>query len=319
MHRFRASCFRSAAVFLSALLACLSYLAARAQTGDTNAIHVNSNLVMLDATVKTKSGEIMANLKKEDFEVREDGVKQKLDVFSRDELPLNIALVLDLSDSIGPFIAPLRDAANTVLQTLKPEDEAALFTFSTDVQLLVPLTQDKSAIAQQIGTLKTGGTTNINDGIFTAAQNFLTTAPKGRRVIILISDDVGTDPGVEGTRDIVTESIAADTSVYNLKIPGYNPPPPPGFFRDTRGIVDIGQVTSETGGEIFNVPEVAQLSSVFAALIERIRTRYALGYYTSATGAMGKPHKLDVRLAPSFGTKGRDYIVLSKTSYYIGP
>jgi len=319
MRRFRPLFACSAAILLAALLACAPQFPARAQDTDTGAIRVNSNLVMLDATVKTKSGDIMANLKKDDFEVREDGVKQKIEVFSRDELPLNIALVLDLSDSIEPFLAPLRDAATTVLETLKPDDEAALFTFSTDAQLLVPLTQDKSAIAQQIGTLKTGGTTNINDGIFAAAQNFLTTAPKGRRVIILISDDVGTDPGTEGTRDIVTESIAADTSVYNLKIPGYNPPPPPGFFRDTRGIVDIGQVTSETGGEIFNVPEVAQLSSVFAALIERIRTRYALGYYTSATGAMGKPHKLDVRLAPSFGTKGRDYVVLSKTSYYIGP
>jgi len=66
--------------------------------------------------------------------------------------------------------------------------------------------------------------TNINDGIFLAAENFLTTAPQGRRVIILISDDVGTDAGAQGTRDIITETIAADTSVYNLKIPGYNPP-----------------------------------------------------------------------------------------------
>ena len=66
---------------------------------------------MIDATVKTKAGQIMADLKKEDFEVREDGVAQKIALFSRDGLPLNVALVLDLSDSLGPFLGPLRDAA----------------------------------------------------------------------------------------------------------------------------------------------------------------------------------------------------------------
>src|ERR1700692_2550653 len=75
----------------------------RAQDQGQGTIRVDVNLVLVDATVKAKDGQIMSNLKKDDFEVREDGVVQKLDVFSRDELPLDVALVLDLSDSIGPF------------------------------------------------------------------------------------------------------------------------------------------------------------------------------------------------------------------------
>ena len=55
----------------------------------------------------------------------------------------------------------------------------------------------------------------------------------------------------------------------------------------------------------------------FRALIDRIKTRYTLGYYTHATAATGKPHKLDVRLASSFGKKGHDYVILSKNSYYV--
>ncbi len=62
------------------------------------------NLVMIDTTVKNKSGQIMGDLKKDDFEVREDGAVKKLTVFGRDEFPLNVALVLDLSDSIAPFL-----------------------------------------------------------------------------------------------------------------------------------------------------------------------------------------------------------------------
>jgi Ca-activated chloride channel family protein len=288
-----------------------------AQSQDAGVVRVDVNLVLVDATVKTKAGKIMGDLKKENFELREDGVAQKLEVFSRDELPLNVALVLDLSDSIGPFLGPLREAANTALASLKPEDEVALFTFSTEAELRVPFTNDKSEIGQQINAFKVGGATNINDGIFVAAKYLLNAPPKGRRVIILISDDVGTDAGGQGTRDIVTELIASDAVLYNLKIPGYNPPATLFYAGMIPGLVNIRKVMEQTGGEIFNVQDVAHLDAVFRALIERIKTRYTLGYYTQATGAEGKPHKLDLRLASSFGKKGHDYVVLAKSGYYV--
>ncbi len=99
------SIFRQNTRRLSVLIAFVALffrIAVQAQSQESGVIHVDVNLVMIDATVKTKAGKIMADLKKDDFELREDGVTQKLEVFSRDELPLNVALVLDLSDSIGP-------------------------------------------------------------------------------------------------------------------------------------------------------------------------------------------------------------------------
>ena len=280
-------------------------------------IRVDVNLVLVDATVKAKDGQIIANLKKDDFEVREDGVAQKVDIFSRDELPLDVALVLDLSDSIGPFLAPLRDAATIALAALKPNDEVALFTFSTDAELRLALTKDKKKIADEINTFEARGATNINDGIFAAAEYLLKAPPNGRRVIILISDDVGTSAGGQGTRDIVTEAIASDSVLYNLKIPGYNPPSTIFAASMVPGLVNIHKVMEATGGELFDVQNVAQLDNVFSALIQRIKTRYTLGYYTMANGAGGKPHKLDVRLASSFGKKGRDYSILAKNGYYV--
>jgi Ca-activated chloride channel family protein len=288
-----------------------------AQEQSEGVLRANVNLVLVDATVKTKAGQIMGDLKKEDFELREDGVAQDVQIFSRDELPLNVALVLDLSDSIGPFLGPLRDAANTALAALKPEDEVALFTFATEAELRVPFTNDKKKIAEQINAFKVGGATNINDGIFVAAKYLLNTPPKGRRVIILISDDVGTYAGGQGTHDIVTELIGADAVLYNLKIPGYNPPGTLLAATMEKGLVNIRKVMDQTGGEIFDVRDVAHLDAVFAALIERIKTRYTLGYYTKASAAEGKPHKLDLRLASSFGKKGRDYVVLAKNGYYV--
>ena len=304
---------------LLALLICSALLptALFPQEPPQNVIRVNVNLVLVDATVKNKAGRIMFDLKQENFELREDGTPQRIEIFSRDELPLDVALVLDLSDSIGPFLVPLRQAANIALSALKPEDQVALFTFSTEAQMRVPFTHDKSQIADMIGGFQTGGATNINDAIFLPAQYLLNAPQKDRRVIILISDDVGTSAGGQGTRDIVTEAIASDAVVYNLKIPGYNPPETRMAAAMTPGLVDIRKVVEQTGGEVFNVPDVANLDEGFRALIQRIKTRYTLGYYTNAIAALGKPHKIDVRLGPSFGKKGHDYTALSRSAFYV--
>ena len=304
---------------LLALLTCSALLptALFPQEPPQNVIRVNVNLVLVDATVKNKAGQIMDDLKQENFELREDGTPQKIEIFSRDELPLDVALALDLSDSIGPFLVPLRQAANIALSALKPEDQVALFTFSTEAQMRVPFTHDKSQIADMIGGFQTGGATNINDAIFLPAQYLLNAPQKDRRVIILISDDVGTSAGGQGTRDIITEAIASDAVVYNLKIPGYNPPETRMAAAMIPGLVDIRKVVEQTGGEVFNVPDVAHLDEGFRALIQRIKTRYTLGYYTNATAALGKPHKIDVRLGPSFGKKSHDYTVLSRSAFYV--
>jgi Ca-activated chloride channel family protein len=311
---------RWSAVIIFLVLMCQRPLRAQDQDQDQSeqsTLRVSVNLVLLDATVKTKAGRIMGDLKKDDFEVREDGVPQKVEIFGRDELPLEVALVLDLSDSIGPFIGPLREAATTALGALKPEDQVALFTFATEAELRVPFTSDKSKIAEQFGSFKVGGATNINDGIFVAAKYLLGAPPKGRRVIILISDDVGTDAGGQGTHDIVTQAIASDAVLYNLKIPGYNPASTLFYAAMVPGLVNIRKVMDQTGGEIFDVKDVANLDAEFRALIARIKTRYTLGYYTQANGATGKPHKLEVRLKSSFGKKGHDYVVLAKNGYYV--
>jgi len=309
--------FKQVALCFVILAASFPLRAAQEQAPDQGTIRVAVNLVLVDATVKTKDGQIMANLKKDDFEVRDDGVAQKLDVFNRDELRIDVALVLDLSDSIEPFLGPLRDAATIALSALKSDDQVALFTFATDAQMRIPLTKDKHKVADQIATFEARGATNINDGIFVAAEYLLKQPPVGRRVIILISDDVGTDAGGQGTRDIVTEAIASDSVLYNLKIPGYNPPGTLLHSAMTPGLVNIHKVMEATGGELFDVQDVQHLDTVFSALIQRIKTRYTLGYYTSASGAEGKPHKLDVRLASSFGKKGKDYTILAKNGYYI--
>jgi hypothetical protein len=80
--------------------------------------------------------------------------------------------------------------------------------------------------------------------------------------------------------------------------------------------VNVNKLTQETGGEIFEVEKEGSLFLAFQALIERLKTRYTLGFYPSNPGSGRSYHKLDLRLQPKFGSKGRDYTVLSKNGYY---
>lgn len=287
-----------------------------AQKKNPQPIHVKVNMVLVDATVRNRDGQILSGLKKDDFILREDGDEQRVDFFGQDQLPLSVVLVLDISTSIQPFFGTLQHAAATSLAALKPDDAVGLLTFATTAHLDVPLTGDKRRIAREFGSLDARGATNICDGLFEAANYLLTVEPNSRRVIILISDDVGTVPGQHQKQDIEDEILEADASLYNLKIPGDN-----GGYQGPvfLGPEDVGQIAKQTGGEMLEVVSNKTLAATFDALIQQIKTRYTLGYYSSADSAQNREHKLDVRLTPSFGSRGEDYEVEARRGFYFAP
>ncbi|HJY86309.1 MAG TPA: VWA domain-containing protein [Candidatus Acidoferrales bacterium] len=279
-------------------------------------LRVDVNLVLVETTVKDKAGRVMNGLRKEDFVLTEDNAPQQIAHFSRDELPLAVALVVDLSTSIEPFIRPLRYATLTALKSLKPDDEVGLSTFTGDVQQRVRLTHDKLAISDEIEFFRTGGATNINRALYDAARYLRDEAPAARRVIVLVSDNVPTANDGLSPKQVVDAVLEADAAVYSLKVPGYNPLPARLAAKGVPGLVNVGKVAAETGGEIFDIEKEGSLYLAFQALIERLKTRYTVGYYPTRKAEEGGFRKLDVRLQPSFGSKGRDYTVLAKSGYY---
>ncbi len=280
-------------------------------------IKVDVNLVLLEATVKDKDGHVMKDLKKEDFLVYENGQQQQIVHFSRDQLPLAVALVVDLSTSISPFLRPLRYATLTALKTLKPEDEVALFTFSGDVQRRVELTHDKREVSDQIEFFTAGGSTNINGALYEAARYLRAEAPAARRVIILVSDNVPTDSGGVSHKEVLDAVLEADSALYGIKVPGRNPLGARLAAKiGERGLVNVSKLATETGGEIFDVEKEGSLFLAFQALIDRLKTRYTLGYYPTNTAPDASFRTLDVRLSPTWGAKGSSYTVLVKRGYY---
>jgi Ca-activated chloride channel family protein len=279
-------------------------------------IRLDVNLVLVEATVKNKAGGVIDGLKPEDFEIRENGVPQTVAHFSRDQLPLAVAVVVDLSSSITPFLRPLRYATQSALKALKPEDEVALFTFSDRVDRRVDLTHNRQDIAEEIEMFSTGGATNINRAIYEAARYLRVEAPAARRVIVLVSDNVPTAESGETSKMVLDQVLEADASVYSLKIPGDNPLAVRMMQKTSRGLVNVGKLAEETGGEVFDVEKEGSLFLAFQALIERLKTRYTLGYYSTDKKEDGSLRKLEISLAPRFGKKGHDYRLIAKSGYY---
>jgi Mg-chelatase subunit ChlD len=184
------------------------------------AIRVDVNLTLVDATPRKPDGEVITGLKMTDFVLQEDGQVQQIVHLDQDQLPLAMALVVDLSGSIEPYLESLRDTTEVALQTLKPEDQVALFTFNSEVTKQIPLTPDKQRVIDALDSLQAGGSTDINDALYDAAEYLRAQSHGMRRVIVLISDNVGTRAGSVTPDGVLQAVLEADTPVYSLKVLG---------------------------------------------------------------------------------------------------
>ena len=278
-------------------------------------LKVNVRTVLVDAVVKDRTGRTLDNLTRDDFLIYEDGVRQDLSIFARDELPLAVALVIDRSGSVAPYISELRRIAESALAQLKPEDEVALFSFAGDVDRIVDLTSDRQQIAHGIARVRSGGGTNIIDALHTAVAYLAQEAPDLRHAVILISDNEATVQPASSEAETIRKAIESETVVYSIKTAGRNPPLSMRLPSALLGAGPVGKVTQETGGEIIDATSVAALDAALGGVIARLRTRYSLGYAAPAAG-QGAFHTIAVRLADRFGKPGTDYYVHARRGYY---
>lgn len=300
-----------------ALTALSSLLDAPAAPGQADRFRIKTDvdLVVVEATVRNQYGGVVDDLRREDFHLREDGVEQQISYFSRDELPLAVALVVDRSGSMGPVLKQLRRVAYDTLSSLKPGDQVALFDFAARAERLEDLTTDRQRIADAIGAIHTGGATVIADALFEAALYLARAAPDRRHAIILVSDNQNTLKGYSTDRRVIAQALEAQAVIYSIRVDqGVHPhmmtvllP----VFRD----VSVPEIARQTGGEVIDARSVESMRSAMAAAVSRLKQRYSLGYYSTNHRHDGAFRQIDVRVAD--GPKGQ-YTVYARRGYYAG-
>ena len=279
-------------------------------------LSVNVKMVLVDAVVRDRAGRMIDDLTREDFRVFEDGVQQQIATFSRDQLPLAVALVVDRSGSVAPYIDELRRIANRALRQLKSGDKVALFSFANTVERIVDLTTNRQEIADGIARIRAGGSTDIIDAIFDATTYLAKVAPDHRRAIILVSDNQPTVRPQSSEGETIRMAMESETVVYSLRTSGEPLPLGMRLPSMVMGMGSVQKVAQETGGEVINVASVGMLDPALDQVVTRLRLRYAIGYYPSSRAQGGAFHSIEVRLIERLGKPGSDYFMHARRGYY---
>jgi VWFA-related protein len=287
-------------------------------------LKVNVDVVSLLFNAKDKSGHLIPNLPKDDFEVYEDGKPQTVKYFkSESNLPLTIGILLDTSYSQDRVLPIEKEVGAQFLQRLlRKEDEAFLISFDVNVDLLQDYTNSSRDIRKGMDAAKINGGggfggvpgigqgpvpvsnpkgTLLYDAVYLAAHDKLRNEV-GRKALILLTD--GEDQGSDyKLRDALEAAQKADTILYTLLISDR------GVAMGT-GEGYMKKLCEETGGRVINVGNNQQkLEKAFDQISEELRSQYSIGYTPTNNKHDGTFRKVEIH------TK-EGYKVQSRKGYY---
>jgi len=245
--------------------------------------------VRVDVLV-TDAGGPVRGLGPADFEIRDNGVLQQVDLVSFDQIPLNVVLALDMSASVaGDRLDRLRSAGAAILAGLKPDDQGALVTFSHVVRLAAKLSTDLPSVRNALMRANGDGGTALIDGVFSgivAGQG-----DAGRELLVVFTDGLDISSWLPADR-VLDVAKRSDVVAYAVSV---RSPARPEFLRD---------LTSLTGGRLFEVEKTQNLDAIFVGILEEFRQRYLVSYTPRGVALEGW-HKLDVRVKRGGTVKAR--------------
>jgi VWFA-related protein len=250
--------------------------------------------VRVDVLV-TRDGRPLPNLTPADFEVLDNGVPQRLDYASFEEIPLNLVFALDASSSVeGDRALRLRRACHGVLAELKKDDQAGLVVFSDPLVVRSGLTRDLAAVRIAVDRPLRSGDTSLVDAVH--ASILVAESEPGRALVIVFSDgiEVSSYLPADTVLDTARRSDAVVYGVSLRRVPG------PPFLRD---------LAEASGGDFFEIASPADIEPTFRRVLEEFRHRYLLSYTPAGVDRAGW-HRLQVRV------KQRGVSVRARPGYF---
>lgn len=287
-------------------------------------LRLSTQLVVLDAQVLSKKTGIPVNrLSERDFVLYEEGVKQQITHFSQDRLPLSIVLLLDVSGSVMPAIDQVRDSGLRALNELKPGDEVALMAFGAWATVLQDFTRDRQLIAAQVAVIESMGPwiregTYINEAVFEASKYLAKASnPNSRRIIVIVTDNLSNQPATLGhpESEAMEQLHASGAAVCGLVVGDFA-----AVVNDyrMRGLLlddSIAGYVTETGGIVSRVDK-DDVTAKLALLIERLRSRYSLGYTPLNAKRDGRFRNIKLKVLPEVERREGEMTIVARKGYY---
>jgi VWFA-related protein len=285
------------------------------QTPRGDAFRSKVELISVTATVMDDAGKLVKDLPKEAFEVFEDGEPRSVSQFTHERVPVSLALLLDVSDSMwGQRIVDARAAvAQFLLERLDPGDEYCVLAFNHAPRVLTTWTSTPDEVRSRLDALKPTGGTAIYDALM-AAMPLMETRNRPRAAVLIISD--GADTASDATlREVRTALLKSDAFVYAIGIDPAETRP----INTRVNATALRDITDTSGGRTEIVKDTANLGEATARIAEELNHQYLLGY-DSTRSPDGDYHSIRVRVKNSSGSgPGTIYRVRARNGYIAEP
>lgn len=255
--------------------------------------------VPVHVTVLDKSGRLVTDLTRDDFEVRDNGRVQPITVFDNSPQPIRLIVMLDVSGSMTGNVALLRNASREVISKIDDNDLVRIGTFGKDITFSPAFTNDAAALLAALPeTIPPDAGTPMWSGLDRAMTEFHSL--DGRRVILLLTDGRDTGPVKWGHdphfsfQSVLDRAQREGFMFYVVAMESRGKPTVPipgGSLGDhlvaNRPDPNLPRLARESGGGYFEIGLRDDLGAAFARVVEELRRQYLLGY---------KPPQLDGRM-----------------------
>jgi Ca-activated chloride channel homolog len=250
-------------------------------------VRINTDLVQLHVRVIDRNNRPINNVSQNEFHVFEDGVPQRIEGFTREEVPISYGLAVDTSGSLRSQLQSVVDAGKTIINANKPGDETFLVRFisSDKIETVQDFTANKEMLLDGLDSFYVeGGQTAVIDAVYLSAEH-VSEYRKGdegdrrRRALILITD------GEDRNSFYKQEQLFArlrEEDVQIFVIGFVNElDKETGLIRKSprdKAVNLIKKLASETGGRAFFPESVSELPQIANEIIRDLRTQYVISY-----------------------------------------
>lgn len=282
----------------------------RSQNSPQFQIKVFVGLVVLHATTQDRRGVAVSGLEKDNFQVFEDGVQQRIEVFSHEDIPVTVGLIVDSSGSMKPKRAAVITAATTFARASNPKDQMFVVNFNERVSFGLP---EGSAFTDQVVPLEVAlarapatGKTALYDAI-SAGLTHLKKGDKDKKVLIVISDG-GDNASSTKFKEVLTRAVESNAVIYTI-----------GIFDETdndRNPEVLKELARATGGEAYIPESLEKLVPVCERIAHDIRNQYTIGYTPTNHTQDGTYRAIQVKASAA----GHGHLVVrTRAGYYAPP
>ena len=280
--------------------------AAAAKAGSL--IRMNVDMVLVPITVTDPMNRLVTGLEKEDFQVYENNGEQMIKSFSAEDAPVSIGIIFDLSGSMTSKLIRARDAILQFIKTANPEDEFFVIGFNDRPELIEDFTNSVEDIEARLAMVRAGHRTALLDAIYYGVTK-MKQAKHERKALLVVSD--GGDNRSRYTEGEVRSQVReSDVEIYSIGIfDPYAATP-----EERTGPLLLNELCEETGGRLFRVDDVSEMSDIAEKISTELRNQYVVGYTPRNMNRDGKWRKVKVKLNPPSGLP--PLTVHARTGYY---